>query len=61
MTDKEFQLKFDVMTFDQKFKWLGEKTRSITMKKGQSYNIQSIEDLIAVIEQEMYEELTGRQ
>lgn len=60
MTDRKFDLMFKAMTAEQKLKWLGENLRSVQVKNGQGYVIDSEGDLLAAVEQELYEKLTGR-
>lgn len=62
MTDKSFDKWFKTLTLEDKWKWLEQNVTSLVVKRGrQSYGINNPADLNAVIEQELYEEKTGRE
>jgi len=66
MTDQQFKEFYKKLDYEDKFKLLGHSVMSVTIKKfdnsgTDSYSINNIEDFDAVIEQELYENLTGRE
>lgn len=61
MTDEEFDEHFDALTSDQILEWLGKHIKYVTTRAGVPYYIENLSDLKAVVEQEMYERLTGRE
>jgi hypothetical protein len=60
LVELNFNSMFNSMSSDIKLEWLGENLKSATVRNGQSYKINSKDDLNAMIEQEMYETLTGK-
>lgn len=60
MNDKNFDIWFNNMTDFDFIQWLESNLKDVILKNGQSYRIENCEDLKAVIEQELYEEKTGR-
>lgn len=60
LVEAKFDSIFNSMSSDIKLDWLGENLKSAVVKNGQSYKINSKDDLNAMIEQELYEKLTGR-
>lgn len=61
MTDEEFDEHFAALTHTQILEWLGKHVKYVTVKRGENYYIENVDDLKAVVEQEMYESLTGRE
>jgi hypothetical protein len=55
MTDKEFDALFKSLRNDEILINLGEMIKSVTVKSGNSYAINNLSDLKAVVEQELYE------
>jgi len=51
----DFDKFWKALTKDQILTYLGGITRSITCRSGNSYSVNNLEDLIAVVEQELYE------
>ena len=61
-TDEQFYTHFEALTSRELFDWLCKNTKSIELGvERQGYTIDGREDLIAAIEQQMYQELTGRE
>jgi hypothetical protein len=61
MTDQEFDLFFSQKNDCDIMQFLGANTNSVTLRNGKEYHIDCYDDLVAVVEQEMYERLTGRE
>lgn len=61
MTDPEFDEYFLNLGYRDLFFKLGTMVSSVQLKNGQSYAISSPSDLRAVVEQELYEMMTGRE
>jgi hypothetical protein len=62
MTDKAFAKWFKTLTLEDKWKWLEQNLRSVVVKSGrQEYGLNDPTDLNAMIEQELYQEKTGRE
>jgi hypothetical protein len=61
MTDEEFDQYFSNLTLQDKYDWLGKHVRTIMVHRGVHYHIDNVSDIDSVIEQELYEHLTGRQ
>lgn len=53
--ESDFDKFWKALTKDQILTHLGGITRSITCTSGNSYSVNNLEDLIAVVEQELYE------
>tara|TARA_R110000765_G_C18545106_1_gene561493 strand:- start:304 stop:495 length:192 start_codon:yes stop_codon:yes gene_type:complete len=52
----DFDAFWKALTKDQILTYLGGITRSITCRSGNSYSVNNLEDLIAVVEQELYDD-----
>jgi hypothetical protein len=61
MTDQEFDFLFSQKNDCDMMQFLGANTSSITLRNGKEYHIDCYADILAVVEQEMYERLTGRE
>jgi hypothetical protein len=63
MTNKEFKIYYDNLTYSDKWNKLREILLyvSIDCKSGNGYIVNNADDLDAVIKQEFYEELTERE
>jgi hypothetical protein len=61
MTDKEFDEFFDSLSAEDLLNQLGKRLRRVTVRNGTGYIIDDVSDLKAVVEQELYEEMTGRE
>lgn len=61
MTDEEFDLVFKQYTDTEILIYLGRYSRTVITNNGNRYHIENLEDLRAVVEQERYQSLTGRE
>lgn len=61
MTNKQFDKYWKTQTADSILNLLGKKLASVSFKNDQSYAIENREDLVLALQQELYEELTGRE
>lgn len=61
MTDSEFDNFFKSLTDAQILKHLEDMIRGVTTENGERYSICAIGDLRAVVEQELYQKMTGRE
>jgi hypothetical protein len=53
--EADFDAFWKALTKDQILEYLGGITRSITCISGNSYSVNNLEDLVAAVEQELYE------
>lgn len=61
MTDAEFNEHWNSLGMSDHLLFLGDNINTIIMKNGCSYHIQNVNDIFAVVEQELYQKLTGRE
>jgi hypothetical protein len=61
LSDPQFDLLFSRLDDRVLFSQLAKRMRSVTMDGGASYSVDGIEDLRAVMEQHLYEHLTGKE
>lgn len=61
MTDPEFDVYFSGFDDKEILCKLGKYVSSVQLKNGNSYTINCTDDLWAVVEQELYEMMTGRE
>ncbi len=61
MTDKEFDAWFATQTSTHILEYLGKHIRSIRFRNGIEYEISNLSDIHAAVEQELYEQMTGRE
>jgi len=61
MTDQEFDEFFAKLSLEDLFYKLGTMVSSVQLKNGRSYAISRGDDLKAVVDQELYEIMTGRE
>jgi nitrogen fixation/metabolism regulation signal transduction histidine kinase len=52
---------FDSLSAEDLLNQLGKRLRRVTVRNGTGYIIDNVSDLKAVVEQELYEEMTGRE
>jgi hypothetical protein len=61
MTDEEFDSMFMKLSNHDMLEFLAKNVRTIIVRNGTAYDVQNRVDLICVVEQEMYQQLTGRE
>jgi hypothetical protein len=61
MTDKEFDEMFDILTDAEIIRLLARHIASLNCRNGLGYIISNESDLRAMVEQQEYERLTGRE
>jgi hypothetical protein len=61
ISEGEFDLLFSRLDYRILFSQLAKRMRNVTMHGGKSYSVCDIEDLRAVLEQHLYEKLTGKE
>ncbi len=61
MTDEQFDAYFKSLSVDEKYQWLRENIRTVIVQNGECYGLNDTADLDKMIEQEMYQNMTGRE
>ena len=61
MTDEEFDTLFMKMSDHDILEFLAKNVKTISTRSGFDYHIDNRVDIVAVVEQEMYQQLTGRE
>ena len=61
LTDKEFDEFFASITAEQMLGFMGKMFMTVQVRRGERYHIDDLSDLQAVVEQLLYERMTGRE
>lgn len=61
MTDRQFDNYFSGLSPGDLLEYLGKIVRGVKLSNGEVYRVDNYDDLIALIEQEIYQEMTGRE
>ncbi len=60
MTDEMYEKLFESLDDSDLLRYIGDKINTVKMDNGEWYHIRNLDDFKAMIDQEMYQELTGR-